>query len=356
MKKPRITFSFPQRNDRDFIIENLSMLASSGMPINEALSSIQANVQSPRAKATIKEIFHSVETGTPLWKALTDSRIFPAHTVTLIRIGEESGKLARNLEVINLNQKKERVFQSRLRSAMMYPIFVLVLTFIIGVGIAAFILPKLATVFNHLDVALPLITKIFIALGAFIVSYGVMVIPLLTILLIASLYIVFFYPKTRHIGQSILLFLPGVRELVMETELSRFGYLLGTLLESGISITHALDSITQSTNFSIYKKFYTYLTKSITDGNTFSQSFSSYKHSDRIIPPSVQQLISSGEQSGSLVSALQTVSKTYEDKSETTTKNLSIILEPILLVIVWLGVVTLALAVILPIYKLVGSL
>jgi len=326
------------------------------MTILEALDGIAAEVHSRHIRHKVAEIRENIESGYPLWRALEATHLFPMHAVSLIKIGEESGRLSENLRIVSLQQKKERVFRSRIRSAMMYPVFVLGLTLIIGVGIAWFILPKLATVFSQLKIKLPLITKVLIGTGTFLGEYGAIAVPLFLVALGVLVYMLFYFPPTKKAGQSMLFALPGVRRLILETELSRFGYLLGTLLGAGLPVTQALASLTEATSFPHYRRFYEYLTKSIEEGNSFEKSFHAYKGLRRLIPMPVQQLIISSERSGSLSNALVDISKSYEEKSETTTKDLTIILEPILLVIVWLGVVAVALAVILPIYSLVGGL
>jgi type II secretory pathway component PulF len=142
----------------------------------------------------------------------------------------------------------------------------------------------------------------------------------------------------------------------MEVEVARFGYLLGTLLEAGLPVTKAIDSLTGASEVIRYKKFHQHLHDAIDMGNSFEKSFALYKDIDKLVPQPIQQLIISGEQSGNLNKTLIKVGQVLEAKSDTTTKNLTIIMEPILLVIVWAGVVSVAFAVILPIYSLVGGL
>src|SRR3989338_1043666 len=126
--------------ERDYFVENLSMLISGGLPIMSALDAIAKEMRSRRMKSVIANIKIDIESGFPLWRTLARTNLFPEHAVSLIRLGEESGKLIENLKVVAIEQEKNRVFKSKLRSAMMYQVFVLSLTVIIGVGIAWFIL------------------------------------------------------------------------------------------------------------------------------------------------------------------------------------------------------------------------
>ena len=129
-----------------------------------------------------------------------------------------------------------------------------------------------------------------------------------------------------------------------------------SLSQAGIPLTEALLSIEQSTDLAPYRKFYHYLVQSVNDGNSLESSFKKYKKLKSLFPTNIQQMIVAGERSGNFVGVLGKVSGIYEDKIDITSKNLAVILEPLLLFVVWLGVLFLALAVIMPIYGLIGGL
>lgn len=348
--------TFGLSKDRDQFIENLSMLVLSGMSIIGALTSIIKQTRTPGMKLILERMKMEIEYGSPVWKTFDRTGFFKGYTISLIRLGEESGKFAENLKVVALEEEKDREFKSKVRSALMYPIFVLGLTGIVGIGISWFILPKLAKIFTDLKLALPFITKVLLGFGVFLSKHGLIAVPVALVVIGFIAYIIFFNKKTKFIGEIIFFSIPGIKTLLMEVEVARFGYLLGTLLEAGLPVTKALDSLIGASEVIRYKKFYTALKESIELGNSFEKSFANYKGSEKLIPESFQQLIISGEQSGNLNKTLIKVGQVLEAKSDTTTKNLTIIMEPILLVIVWVGVVTVAFAVILPIYSLVGGL
>lgn len=348
--------TFGLSKERDQFIENLSMLVLSGMSIIGALSSIIKQTKSPGMKLILERMLVEIESGSPVWKALDRTKFFKGYTISLIRLGEESGNFAENLKVVALEEEKDREFKSKVKSALMYPIFVLGLTGIVGIGISWFILPKLAKIFYDLKLALPLITRVLLAFGLFLSKHGLVAVPLASVVIGGFGYVVFGWNKTKFIGEAIIFSIPGIKSLLMEVEVARFGYLLGTLLEAGLPVTKAIDSLASASEVIRYKKFYLALRESIDSGNSFEKSFAAYKNINALIPPPVQQLIVSGEQSGNLNKTLIKVGQVLEAKSDTTTKNLTIIMEPILLVIVWAGVVSVAFAVILPIYSLVGGL
>ena len=348
--------TFGLSKERDQFIENLSMLVLSGMSIIGALSSIIKQTKSPGMKLILERMLLEIESGSPVWKALDKTKFFKGYTISLIRLGEESGNFAENLKVVALEEEKDREFKSKVRSALMYPIFVLGLTGIVGIGISWFILPKLAKIFYDLKLALPLITKVLLAFGLFLSEHGLVAVPVGALVIGGIGYVIFGWNRTKFIGEAVIFSIPGIKSLLMEVEVARFGYLLGTLLEAGLPVTRAIDSLASASEVIRYKKFYLALRESIDAGNSFEKSFAAYKNINALIPPPVQQLIISGEQSGNLNKTLIKVGQVLEAKSDTTTKNLTIIMEPILLVIVWAGVVSVAFAVILPIYSLVGGL
>lgn len=164
------------------------------------------------------------------------------------------------------------------------------------------------------------------------------------------------FSKTNFLGQAMLFAISPISRLFTELELSRFGSLLGNLLEAGLPILDSLDSLANSSTFYRYKKLYAHLHDRIAEGNSFEKSFKLYKNTGKLVPVPIQQLIITSEQSGNLPETFKKIGDMYEAKTETSAKNLTVMLEPILLVIVWLGVVAVAVAVILPLYSLIGGL
>lgn len=359
-KKQRTFFEYLTRRgspkEREYLFENLSLLLGSGMPVIEAFNAIKSEIRSPGLRRVVEEMISDVQSGISLSTTLENAGIFSPHAISLIRIGEKSGRLVENLKILAIEDQKERTFSSKLHSAAMYPAFVFTLTFIVGIGIAWFILPKISLIASQLKVTLPLVTKILMGIGSFLQAYGIIAVPLFVVSIIAGIYFVFFFPATKYLGESILFTLPGINKLLRETELARFGYLLGTLLSAGLSPTEALDSLVFSASFNRHKRLYRLLRKGISEGNSFKKTFALYPRSSSLIPSAIQQLIISGEQSGHLSETLLKIGKNFEDKTETTAKDLTVILEPVLLVIVWLGVVFVAIAVVLPIYSLIGGI
>ena len=355
-KRPGLFANLGVGEEKDYFIENLGMLLMAGMNILSSLDAIKGEMRSSRMKQIIDDLKKDIDAGLFLWRGLDKTGLFPPHIISLIRIGEESGQLSENLKVIVLNQQKDRVLKSKIRSAMMYPVLILCLTMVIGIGIAWFILPRLTSVFTQMNLKLPLITRILIAIGEFLKDYGWIAVPIFLVAFIGTFYFVFVAPKSKGIGQSLLFSTPVVKKLIQEIELARAGFILGTLLGAGLSVVDSLDSLYNASTYVFYKKFYLYLKNNVEEGKSFQESFVAYPKMRRLIPSHIQGMIEASEQSGKMSETFSKIGEIFEEKTETTTKNLAVLLEPIMLVIIWLGVVMVALAVIMPIYSLVGGI
>lgn len=343
------------RKEKDYFVENLAILYASGMNLAEALECIKAGIKTKPLIRTIDELIESISQGTPIWKALGATGLLPEHFISLIKVGEESGKLPENLNVIVQQQQKERVFSSRIRSAMMYPVLLLGVATVLGLGIAYFILPNLINVFTQMDMELPFVTRAMIWASDFLQNYGYIAVPSGLIGSLIIFWIFFKNKRTKHIGQGIILSTPVVKNLIVETEVARMGYILGTLLNAGLPIVKALDSLEQTTTYIAYQRLYRHIRDQTEEGKSLRQSFESFKKSDKYIPRPVQHMIMASEQSGKLPETLINVGQIFEDKTETTTKNFTVVLEPLMLVIVWGVVMIVALGVIQPIYSLTGG-
>ncbi|TSC92427.1 MAG: Uncharacterized protein CEN89_709 [Candidatus Berkelbacteria bacterium Licking1014_7] len=355
-KKKKFLSTFGIGKEKDDFVENFAMLISSGMDIILALTALEKEMKSKKMKKIVNEMKLLIDSGSPIWLAMQNTNLLTDQIISLVRIGEESGRLAENLQMIVEQQQKDKMFKSRLKSAMMYPMLVLVVGGAIGLGIAWFILPRLSSLFSSMNTNLPLPTKIMMFVGNFLGKYGSMVIPLLILLALIIYYFLFVFPKTKNLGFSLVRRLPFIKDLVLQIEIGRLGYILGSLLGAGLPIGDALNSLAGATTSQNYKEFYLTLRVGISEGKSFQQILSEFKKIANLIPVSVQHMIAASEKSGKLAETFLQIGKNYEDKIEITTKNMTIILEPLLLVVVWIGVLFIALAVILPIYSMIGGL
>jgi type II secretory pathway component PulF len=351
LRKVRLPFK-----EREYFTENLALLLKSAVPVGQALESLMVTTKLKAMKRVLTQMQVDIEAGYGLADALERSGIVSIQTLALVRLGEQSGHLVENLQLASQQEEKRHTSRAKVRSALIYPGFVLSLTLVVGLGIAWFLLPRLTNTFSQLHVKLPLISQIMINFGSFLNDHGIVAVPTTIAVCFVLGYILFGLPKTRFLGQRLLFRIPGIGRLMRESEIAQFGYLLGTLLDAGLPITQAVELLAGASTAERYQKFYHYLAGSLTDGFSVKDSMGRYKKISKLLPPAMQQMVIAGERSGSLSEVLLTIGRTFERKADATTENLEAIMEPILLLFVASGVMLVAVAVILPIYSLVGGL
>jgi type II secretory pathway component PulF len=149
---------------------------------------------------------------------------------------------------------------------------------------------------------------------------------------------------------------PIFRTLIKYTEVSRFCYNLGMLMKSGVTITAALEAVAGIHDYYMYRNFTTHLAHEVKQGKSFSKAFADNpKLIDKLFPGTAQEMIISGEESGSLMSVLNVLGENFENESEEISRNMSTLMEPFMLLIIFGLVITLAVAILIPIYDIVGN-
>jgi len=339
---------------KKYFIQGLAMLLGSGISLFKSFDIIISETKTGRFKKTLMRMKNDIDAGLTLWKSLENSNIFDNDEISLIRIGEESGTLVKNLELLFEKQQKQSVFRSRIISALIYPSIILLVGFLASIFIAWFIIPNFVSVFVGFDIDLPIFTQYLILLSDFIGHYGFWAVLIIFFPIFTIIYFIFFFKKTKFIGYFILNKIPGIKGLLSEIELARFGYSMNTLLSAGVSINQSLFSIFNATSSPKYQNFYISLKEKIEEGNSFKKSFVLIGRLSNIIPFFAREMIIAGEESGNLSDTFLRIGKIFEERSEITIKNLTIIIEPLMLIIIWIWVVIVVLAIILPIYNLIA--
>ncbi|MBP9773891.1 MAG: type II secretion system F family protein [Candidatus Peribacteraceae bacterium] len=340
--------------DKSEFIENLAILLNSGLTVLDALKSIQMEVTKKPMKKIVNKIIDDVENGIALWRAMDAQQFFSPYALALIRIGEEAGSLSQNMEYLSVQQEKDRALQAKVKMAMIYPSIVLTMTFVITVGLAWFVLPQLVGVLLSLNAKLPLVTVIIINIANFFQAHGIVAVPAFLVVVFIFM-ILAKYTALRGLVQQMIFKIPGVGTLARSATIARFGVILGSLLKAGIPLVEAIRSLANVTDIVIYRNFFFRLANEIEIGQSFSASFATLKESRQLLPISVQQLIVTGEKSGKISAMLLRIADIYEKKAEETAEKLPLILEPMLLLFMGSLVGTIAFAIIVPIYSIVGN-
>ena len=346
--------NFGLGKERITFIENLAILLNSGLSVVDALKTIQMELRIKPMKKLVNTIIEEVESGIPLWMAMDNRNFFSSYALALIRIGEESGSLSKNMEYLSVQQEKDRSLRGKVKMAMIYPSIVIVLTGGITLGLAWFVLPQLVGVLLSLNAELPLITRIIIWVADFMKLHGTVAVPLL-LLGTFMLYLLCRYTRLRGPTQQFIFKIPGIGTMAKAATIARFGVILGSLLRAGVPLVESIRSMADVTDTVYYQRLYYHLANEIEVGQSFANSFERIKQSKKLIPASVQQLVITGEKSGRIAEMLMRIADIYEKKAEDAAQRLPVVLEPMLLIFLGGLVGTIAFAIIVPIYSIVGS-
>ncbi|MEI6511484.1 MAG: type II secretion system F family protein [Candidatus Uhrbacteria bacterium] len=329
----------------------LSVLLNSGLPIDEALQIIDQSAKGD-FKKIIDTLSNSVRTGKTLADGMAEyPRSFSTVYVNLIRAGESSGSLQKNLDQLSLQLQKEHELSSKIRGAMMYPAVILTAGVLITAGIFVFILPSINGIFASLDVELPLPTRVMLWISDTIQAHGTVILPSAIVgawILSRILRLKAVKPLTHRI----ILRLPVIGALSQKSNLARFTRLMGTLLLSGIPIQEAL-GISETVLRNVrYRELFRQVHEEVVRGKTLSSLLELHP---RLVPPMALRLIRVGEETGTLGEMFTYLANFYEVEVDDATRNLPALLEPLLIVGIGAMVAGLALAILTPIYKIVGS-
>ena len=337
------------------ILESLSLQLDSGVQPITVIEEIANEAEEKRIKKALLRSSDAIKNGQTITTALQRSGLYDPFTLSLVAAGERSGGLADNIRLASDQAKRNVSFRNHLMSAMLYPGIVLLVALMVSIGVSVFVLPRISDVFDGLDVSLPLLTRGLLAMGAFFKDHALLVVVGTALLVFGAVMLVASSKRVRGGLFIIVSHLPGFRTLLLQIEVTRFGFVAGSLLGAGIPITIMLELLEHSVTDKRYKKMYAVIRRQVTEGKPLGKAFAEYPRSKKLIPSNVQQIVRAGEKSGRLSDTLQKVGKVYESQLDVTTQNITTIIEPLLLFAVAIMVAVLAIAIIVPIYNLVGS-
>ncbi len=334
--------------------KTLATLLRSKINIADSLVILEAQF-SGSFKQAVGAVRKDVENGQTLSSALAKHpKYFNKIYVGLVNVGEKSGRLVECLQRVAKQQEKDLQLSRSIQAASLYPAII----FICLAGLAAllsyYILPQLIIVFTSFNMPLPWTTLALLWLAEFIRQYG----PLLLILIIAGILLFRFLvnqEKIRPHWQGFLISLPFLGELLKKWNLARFCRILGTLLESGVSIHEALDTAIESLSNEVYRNLLKKVKAKVLGGLSLGEAIETLYKID-IFPRFVFQLISVGERTGTLEENLIYLAEFYEDEVENISKNMASIIEPVLLIVIGIIVAVIGSAIISPIYEFIATL
>jgi len=338
--------------DKLQFISRLSALIKSGLGISEALDILIDGSEKPPLKKFLLHAKSSAEKGQPFHSIFKDyKKDFSPLFIGLIKAGETSGNLDKTLDQLAAGLKKDHELARKVMSASFYPILLLVATVLIVSVLMLFVMPKLFTAFASSGLELPVITKILISLSSLIKNNFILIVVIIVALII---FITLF--KRTKIGEilftKIIDRMPIAGELSRKLSLAKFCSNLSMLLASGIPLIEVLDITSDAVGNRIYQKEILDVQAVVKKGIPLSDALKNYP---KQFPSLLTGTMKAGEQSGKLEEMLKTMASFFEEEVENSLNSLTTVIEPILLLFMGLVIGGVAMAILLPMYKLISS-
>lgn len=330
-------------------IGSFSTMLTAGIPILEVVNSLREDVKGGQKKI-LDTMLEDLMQGKHVHQTLSKfPRVFDRVTVNVIKASEEAGTLDITLKDLKQTIQKEIEFSDKVKSALLYPMFIIFVFGAVLLMILVVVVPKISAVFSRLRVDLPLPTRILIFLSNLLVKQTV---PFLFGLVAVITFLFFLYKRQRALLFEFLFSLPLISTLVEQIDITRFSRSLHLLLSSGLPITTALDL----TKDVVVKRKTAHIIADSRDmvfaGKPLSEGFRAAKG---YIPAIMIKLMEAGEKTGSLERSMQDISEYFDYQVTNTLKTLTALLEPILLVLVGFVVGGMMLAIIAPVYGLISQ-
>jgi type IV pilus assembly protein PilC len=335
---------------KEFVIfsRQLAVMVEAKVPLIGAFKSISEQTVNPYFAKVLLSVLSDIDEGKSLSESLKGHpEVFSDLYVNMIQSGEVSGNLQSSLESLADNIEENYALTQKVKGVLYYPAFILTAFFIVAVVMLTFVIPKLMGMLIETKVTLPITTRIMIATGSFMQSWWWAVI-LAVILSLASLV---YYLRTEEGKKEfdvIKLKIPIVKKVLQYVYLARFAENLSTLVRSGLPIITALQISGKVVGNSIFEANIMEAAEKVKSGGTISEVFSKKSN----FPPILVQMVKIGEETGKLDTTLSAMAKFYSREADQIVSNLSSIIEPVLIVILGIGVGVLVFSIIIPIYNI----
>ncbi len=328
-------------------------MLSAGLPISRALSALSRQTQNKKFKQVIAGIETSIQKGEQLSTAMERyPKVFSNLFTSMVKSGEKSGKLAESLTIISQQLERDLTLTRRIRGAMMYPMIILIAMVCIGILMMYFVVPTLLAVFKDLNVELPFSTKVVIFVSNSFINNTFFVI-LIGIALVAVIFWAIRSKKGKRAIDAILLHAPLLSPIVKKINSSRTTRTLSSLISSGVDITEAFEVAQNVVQNHYYQEVLNKAETEIQKGSPIAKIFIA---AEKLFPPLVGEMVAVGEETGQLPQMLSRLASFYEEEVEESTKNLTIIIEPILMIFIGAVVGFFAISMVQPMYSMMGGL
>jgi type IV pilus assembly protein PilC len=343
-ERPHLSFE-----DKMLFTKHLATMLRAGITIVEALQILGSQTRQANNRQMYENILRSVKAGQSLSESMrVYDFIFSDLFINMIETGEKSGTLDQILDYLDEQLDKEYDLRKKVISAFIYPAVILSITMLLSLGIVFFIMPRITKIFSSFDIVLPLPTRILIGFSSLLTEK-----PLLTfggtVLLVGLIVFLLKWKVLKPTWDWIALHLPVFGRVLHYANLARFSRTLTSLLQAGMPITKALNVISTMMTNTLYKEAIRSSAAKVEQGGQLGEAF---EGQENLFPILAVKMLYVGERTGSLEATMKQLALLYERNVDSITRNLTVLLEPLLLVFMGMMVGGVAISIILPIYQL----
>ncbi len=345
-------FNKPSKKDVVVFTRQMATLVDADVPLVEGLYTLARQVEKESFRKVTLGVASSIEGGASLSVALSEhGKIFSKFYISLVRTGEVSGKLHETLTYLADYLERSAGLNSKIKGALAYPTFILFAMIVVVIILMTTVLPQLLTIIKDAGIQeLPLTTKILIAITSFVNRF---IIPI-AIVLIGSVLGLFYFirtPRGREKFDDFKIKMPQFGKMVKSFYLARIAETLSTLIKAGVPILDGINITSDVVGNDTYRRILVEARENVRGGGSISEVLDRHKE----FPPLFSSMMAIGEKTGRTDFMLENIFKFYKAEADNSVQNLSQLIEPVLILVLGIGVAGLVSAVLLPIYSLVGA-
>ena len=332
---------------------NLGVMFASGLTISRAIENLALQTKNKIFKKILLDIFDETQNGKYLSESLAKyPNIFGELFINMVRVGETAGNLDEVLKIVAVQLEKEHDLKSKIKGAMIYPAVIVTVMITIGIVMLIFVLPKLMSVFKDMHAQLPVATQFIVNLSDALRYHGLVVAGVFVSIIIFLQY--FLRKKSGKKALSwVTIHVPIFSPIVKQVNCARFARIYSSLLKSGVGSIEALKIISRTLTNYYYQQALLESVEEIQKGVNLSKALSDRQN---IFPIMVSQIVQVGEETGKTEIVLLQLAEFYEEEVDQITKNMSSIIEPLLMVVIGGAVGFFAVAMLQPMYSLMDSI
>lgn len=346
----RVSLFGPSNLDRAVFCRNLSMLIEVGIPLLRALKMLSKRTEHTKLAKAVSSVADRVEEGQSISQAMEEHRkLFSPLVVNIVRVGEVGGILEGSLQRLADIMETKAQIRRRIRSASMYPAVTLTVAIAVVILIMVKAVPMFAEMYTQAESELPGPTQFILTVSGILTGALPLWIILFVGAIVGYLYFITTPPGKEFLSQASLM-IPGVRTISRQIAVARFSRTLGSLLAAGIPLSESLSITAETNENNVVRRVLTKVQGSVEEGNKMGPQLASA----RVFPNMVVDMISIGEETGTLDRMLDKIADIYDEEVEASLSGISSIIEPVLIVILGGVVIFIALAVLLPYFNLVN--